>query len=123
MDGILRCSRYAFGPNRLHYCGPDANQEILGYIDTDTKDPGLEKLLSGFQTMYPYLKMIADANNIRDAFDDRVVEAYWIGNELLENAAHKQLFTHLQEEGRVKKRLIKKEFDTVMDKVYQGPRT
>jgi len=59
MNGILRCSRYAFGPNRLHYCGPDANSEIRSYIDEDATDPGLEKLMSQFQTMFPYLRHIA----------------------------------------------------------------
>ena len=89
MNGLLQCSRYAFGPNRLHYCGPDASQEILAYIDNKEQDPGLEKLLSAFQTLYPYLEMISRANNIADPFDERVVEAYWIGNDLLANTGKK----------------------------------
>ena len=85
IDGLARCSRYSFGPNRLHYCGPDKTREIYDYIKEGAGDAGLGLILKEFKTLYPYLRLIAEANNIRNHFDDRVVEAYWIGNELLEN--------------------------------------
>ncbi|MEY4731481.1 MAG: hypothetical protein RL681_427, partial [Candidatus Parcubacteria bacterium] len=105
MDGILRCSRYAFGPNRLHYCGPDANREIGAYITEKEEDPGLTKLLKQFETMYPYLRHIAEANHIRDPFDERVVEAYWLGNELLEHIEKKKFYHHLIDGLNLKKKL------------------
>lgn len=120
MDGILRCSRYAFGPNRLHYCGPDANQEILAYMEHGMSDPGLETLLKAFQTMYPYLTHIAEANGIRDPFDERVVEAYWLGNELLENIEMKKFFRHLREDHKIEKRIGQKSFELISDKIRQG---
>ena len=80
VDGIARCTRYAFGPNRLHLCGPDANKEVLAYLKEGVSDPGLENLLRRFSTLYPYLQHIAQANHIADPCDERVVEAYWIGN-------------------------------------------
>ncbi len=120
MDGILRCSRYAFGPNRLHYCGPDANREILAYIQEGVIDPGLQKLLSAFQTMYPYLRHIAEANEIENPFDERVVEAYWIGNELLETIEKKKFYRHLLEGLELKKRLGGKSFERITDKIDQG---
>jgi hypothetical protein len=120
MDGILRCSRYAFGPNRLHYCGPDANQEILAYINEGESDPGLTVLLRGFATMFPYLRLIAQANGIRDPFDDRVVEAYWIGNDLLENVGRQRLWRHLAEGLEMKKKLDPRSFELVEDKIAQG---
>ncbi len=119
MDGILRCSRYAFGPNRLHYCGPDANAEIKAYIDAGAEDPGLSKLLRGFETMYPYLKLIADANGIRDPLDEGVVEAYWIGNHLLEAVGKRSLYRHLEDRG-VKDRIGIRSFDRVADKIGAG---
>src|SRR3989304_3467125 len=111
MDGLLRAGRYAFGPNRLHYCGPDANAEILAHIREGVADPGLAKLLSAFQTMYPSLLHIAHANDIKDPFNERVVEAYWVGNELLENISQKQFYRHLREGLRLKDRLGGKAFD------------
>ncbi|MBU0756877.1 MAG: hypothetical protein KKF44_02330 [Nanoarchaeota archaeon] len=113
MNGLLRCSRYAFGPNRLHYCGPDQNQEILAYIDSNTEDPGLARLLRGFQTLYPYLKVIAEANEIADPFDARIVEAYWIGNSLLDRVSKRALYNHLIEDKGLKKRIGAKLFNEV----------
>ena len=119
-DGLLRCSRYAFGPNRLHYCGPDANQELFAYIDEGVSDPGLQHLLQGFATMYPYLRLIAKANNIRDVFDERVVEAYWIGNRLLDQVQVRPFYNHLRDEQRLKHRMGWEVVDVIGDKIARG---
>lgn len=119
-DGLLKCSRYAFGPNRLHYCGPDASSEIAAHITHKESDPALAKLLSQFQTMYPYLKKIAEANRIANPFDVRVVEAYWIGNELLENVEKKDFYEHLVDDHKIDKRIGKKSFSYVADKIGKG---
>lgn len=120
MDGILRCSHYAFGPNRLHYCGPDANREILAYMKEGVTDFGLKRLLAQFHTMYPYLHQIALSNKISDPFEDRVVEAYWIGNGLLENVSQKAFYDHLVDGHHMKKRLNIKSFSKLKDKVRKG---
>jgi len=41
MNGLWRCAKYAFSPNKLKYCGPDKNQELKGYLQTKTSDQGL----------------------------------------------------------------------------------
>ncbi|MBI2609968.1 hypothetical protein HYW53_02215 [Candidatus Giovannonibacteria bacterium] len=120
MDGVLRCSRYAFGPNRLHYCGPDQNREMLDYLKEDESDPGLRVLLGAFETMFPYLNFIAHENKIKDPFDDRVVEAYWIGNNLLDKIEKKTFWRHLDEMHKIPKRIGKKDFEIVSDKIRQG---
>jgi len=120
MEGILRCSRYAFGPNRLHYCGPDKNSEIKAYINEGAKDAGLENLISKFQTLYPYLSYIARTNNIRDPFDSRVVEAYWLGNGLLEKIDQKSFYRHLLEDHKIKDKMGRKSFSFVEDKIEKG---
>jgi hypothetical protein len=119
-DGILRCARYSFGPNRLHYCGPDANREILAYLHEGASDPGLAQLLHAFQTLFPYLRHIAEANAIRDPFDARVVEAYWIGNELLETVTHRQLWRHFIDDHKLKQRLGLREFARIENKIALG---
>jgi hypothetical protein len=119
MDGILRCSRYAFGPNRLHYCGPDANAELLAYIREGSSDPGLQKIMSAFNTLYPYLQLIANANNIRDPFDERVVEAYWVGNELLEKVGRQALYRNLIEEHELKRKIDLGSFSKLENKIRQ----
>lgn len=120
MDGVARCTRYAFGPNRLHYCGPDASHEIGSYIEEGGSDPGLEALLRAFRTMYPYLQHIADANGIRNPFDERVVEAYWIGNELLDTVDKKKFYRHLREGLNLRDHLGGKNFDRLTDKLRRG---
>jgi hypothetical protein len=122
IDGVARCARYGFGPNKLHLCGPDANREVLSYIQAGASDPGLERLLTGFKTLYPYLKQIASANRIPDPFDDRVVEAYWIGNELLETISPKIFFRHLAETLGLKKRYDPKSFEQLVKKLPKGAR-
>ena len=42
----------------------------------------LRHLASQFEEPWPYLQLIATGNGIADALDHRVVEAYWVGNEL-----------------------------------------
>jgi hypothetical protein len=105
MDGLLRCTRYAFGPNRLHYCGPDANREIAAYLKAGITDPGLLTMLKKFETLYPYLQLIAMANDIRDPFDDQVVEAYWLGNRLLENVSRRRFYRHLENDLQLRKKI------------------
>ncbi|MEK7118481.1 MAG: DUF6390 family protein [Patescibacteria group bacterium] len=120
LDGILRCSRYAFGPNRLHYCGPDKSSEIKDYINDEASDGGLTQLLTQFETMYPYLAHIATANHIRDPLDARVVEAYWVGNSLLDNIAKQDFYLHLKDGLSLKNKLGIKNFSVVEKKIGQG---
>lgn len=119
MDGIERCVRYAFGPNRLHLCGPDANKEILSYITEQDPNKGLVLLLRQFKTMFPYLESIAQANGIADPFDEQVVEAYWLGNELLENIEKKEFYEHLLKTD-INKKLELKDFDNLKNKLHSG---
>ncbi|OGZ06774.1 MAG: hypothetical protein A3C93_02380 [Candidatus Lloydbacteria bacterium RIFCSPHIGHO2_02_FULL_54_17] len=119
MDALLRCSRYAFGPNRLHYCGPAKNTEMRDYINDETADLGLREILEDFETMYPYLLHIARANKIDDPLNDRVVEAYWVGNELLDRVSKNDLYWHLVDNLSLKKKLGKS-FALVEDKIAGG---
>lgn len=119
MDGLIRCTRYAFGPNRLHYCGPDANREILAYLESGQADPGLQIMLEKFATLYPYLKLIAESNRIRDPFDDTVVEAYWLGNRLLDNVQKQYFYRHLKDDLRLGKRVPTGELDRITEPLRQ----
>ena len=46
--------------------------------------------LQKFNALHPYLSLIANANGMQP-FDLEVVEAYWLGNRLLENVEHKEI--------------------------------
>jgi len=116
----MRCSRYSFGPNRLHYCGPDANRELRELIEKNGDKFGLSHILKQFKTLFPYLKYIAGINNISDPFDTRVVEAYWLGNELLNNVEQGTLYNFLADDLRIKDKLKKKEFNWLEEKIKKG---
>lgn len=82
--GPVLFARYAFGPNRLGYCGPDAVEELFGEGTVGGDDRALRELARSFDGAWPYLELIARANGLVDPLARRVVEAYWLGNPLLE---------------------------------------
>jgi hypothetical protein len=84
LPGPSLFARYAFGPNRLGYCGPDATDELLGEAAAGVDEHPLRELARGFEGAWPYLELIAHSNGLDDPLDRRVVEAYWLGNSLLE---------------------------------------
>ncbi len=120
LAGSLRFIRYAFMPNRLRYCGGDENRTLFEYGIEHVVDGGLDPLLRKFTGALPYLQLIARANAIRDPFDDRVVEAYWLGNELLVGVEVRQLYDALNE--RFGKQLQGRTRDWVLAKAPAGAR-
>ena len=117
-EGVLRFGRYAFPPNRLGYCGPDDSERLLGYVTTGRADQGAAELGRRFEGAYPYLCLIAAANGIADPFDVRVVEAYWIGNGLLENVGVRDFHDSMRE--RFGSRVPPREFRWLAEKVGAG---
>ena len=122
MDGLLLCARYAFAPNKLKYCGPDKNLELFQYCADNQQDLGLTKILKAFEVLYPYLELIARANGIADPFDQKVVEAYWVGNEFLENVWAKNLYGHLLEKQQLGKRIDRRSLKLILGKIPAGAR-
>jgi len=120
MDGTIIFARYAFMPNRLNYCGGDDNKALFDYCVAKQTDPGLVFVLQKFQAAYPYLKLIASSNRIPDPFDARVVEAYWIGNELLDRVDLAQFYNSLHE--RFAKHLDPKTLSYLLSKPPLGAR-
>lgn len=120
LAGQLRFIHYAFMPNRLQYCGGDDNRALLDYGMAQVVDPGLTPLLRRFNGALPYLRLIARANNIADPFDSRVVEAYWIGNDLLEQVEVRQLYDSLAE--RFGKQLAGRARELMLSKAPAGAR-
>jgi hypothetical protein len=93
---MLRFATYAYPPNLLGYCGPEDSAAIAEYVTAGVTDGGLVRLEQAFEGAWPYLELIAAANGIPDPLDERVVEAYWVGNSLLPRVSLKALAEHLQ---------------------------
>ncbi len=96
VSGAELFARYAYPPNELGYCGPDDASVLLR---RDSADAGqdIARHARQFEGAWPYLEIIAAAAGITDPLDERVVEAYWIGNELLDNVDPESLVAQLQE--------------------------
>ncbi|GAC1460574.1 MAG: DUF6390 family protein [Candidatus Limnocylindrales bacterium] len=120
LGGTTRFVRYAFMPNRLQYCGGDDNRTILEYAVADVREPPLVGMLKKFTGALPYLALIARGNGIADPFDERVVEAYWLGNELLEKVEARALYDDLR--ARYGNKLSPKVMDRVAAKAPAGAR-
>ncbi|MBN1162881.1 hypothetical protein JXA34_04030 [Patescibacteria group bacterium] len=81
-------SRFALPPNSLGYCGKDSAVEKLKKCITSGVCDAVEKEISKFIVLYPYLKTISEISN-RDVFDYKVVECFWLGNDLVKRAKPK----------------------------------
>lgn len=100
MNGPSLFARFAYPPNELGYCGPEDHAALLGYATSGVVDPGLRDLARGFDGAWPYLELLAGCNGVRDPLDARVVEAYWIGNELTESVEPTTLWQSVEDRFR-----------------------
>jgi hypothetical protein len=100
IPGALLFARYAYPPNALGLCGDAAPRTLLEYGDAGASDGGLAEAARTFDGAWPYLTLIAGANGIADPLDPRVVEAYWVGNELLESVRPGALARHVDDRFR-----------------------
>jgi Family of unknown function (DUF6390) len=118
LDGPQLFARYAFMPNRLAYCGPDDNRALFDYCVAGVTDAGLRGLLRKFTGAMPYLQLIAQCNAIPDPFDARVVEAYWLGNELLQRVEARSLYNSLR--ARFGQQMRARDLELVLGKAPAG---
>jgi hypothetical protein len=95
--GVLLFGRYAYPPNVLGYCGPDHAHQLLEQVSAKAADVELRRLARGFEGAWPYLELIAAAAGIQDPLDERVVEAYWVGNSLLDRVGPRLMGASMEE--------------------------
>ena len=98
--GPVRFARYAFGPNALGYCGPDAAGDLFAQA-TSVGDLGrLRELAAQFEGAFPYLVLIARSSGHSDPLDAAVVESYWLGGPLSDAVRPRHLGDSLDERFR-----------------------
>jgi len=115
--GPLLFARYAYPPNALGLCGAEESRTLLEYGTANESDDGLAELAQAFEGAWPYLLLIAGANGIRDPLDARVVEAYWVGNDLLDRVSPHTLARHVED--RFKGR-VGRSWERIVDAVAAG---
>jgi hydrogenase maturation factor len=96
MNGVLFSAIYGFPPNSYDYCGSSSFPIALRNCLSGNNDfAALEKELKKFKAQHKYLSLIGQENNLQ-CFHPKVVEAFWVGNELLENVQHGKLRNFLR---------------------------
>ena len=96
-DGARLCARFSLPTNEMGYCGPDYAVSLLKKaIAEATGLPETREALARFEALMPYLRGIGRARGL-DPFDYRVVEAYWIGNSLLDGFPRAEFLRILDE--------------------------
>jgi hypothetical protein len=96
LAGSLTFARFAYPPNALGYCGPDDPSALLGLTAAGRPGPDLADLARRFAGAWPYLRLIGAASG-RDPLDPAVVEAYWVGNRLLDRIDPRVFAAHLND--------------------------
>jgi len=120
IQGLTLCSRFSYPPNSLSLCGPEKQKDLNWYSGTLNSDKGNREILEEFSTLYPYLTLIASQNKIKDPFDTRVVEAYWLGNNLLSKVPLIPFVNHLSEKIALKKKIKKSSLEKAFIKISKG---
>lgn len=86
MFTLFHAAKYSSTPHKLGFCGPKKNcADVLAGKNKQE----IKKLLSKFIGVKHYCTQIAKANKIKDIFREDVLEAYWLGNDLLKAAQYK----------------------------------
>lgn len=115
--GLLLCAKYSSAPNFFGYCGPEENASLIDHLKDRVADKEVKVILSQFDTLYAYLKLIATENKIPDPFNQKVVEAYWLGNSLLDKISDKNYAYLLQEKINLEKKMGNLNFLKVKNKI------
>jgi hypothetical protein len=118
LRGAVLFGRYAYPPNELGFCGSDTHTQLLEQVAAGADDGDLRRMVRGFEGAWPYLELIAGAAAISDPLDPRVVEAYWVGNELLERVGRSAMGASLDD--RFRSRVAHRVFDRLIDAVPAG---
>lgn len=91
--GARRFAQYAYPPNELGYCGPAGADAML--------DPGataeIGRRARQFEGAWAYLELLAEYAGATDPLDVAVVDAYWVGGDLLDQVAPAALVARLED--------------------------
>lgn len=117
VPGPIMFVRYAFPPNYHGSCGPPDSRALFEYGAAAVVDDGLRDLARRFAGAWPYLELIAHATGIPDPLDRHVVEAYWVGNRLLDRVGASQLGHSMEDRFRLR---VGRQFPGVADSVDAG---
>ncbi len=82
-NALKLASLFSYSPNHKGYCGRDSAGDVFTRCIAKGECGKVSLELKHFIVLFPYLKTIATLAGL-SPFDYKVIEAYWIGNKLLE---------------------------------------
>jgi len=88
MSGFKVAALYGLRPHLLGLCGPKEaleQQLLLKFLQGKLSDKQILPVIKKFKGAYPYYRLIARGNKIKNPLSEKVIRAYWTGNELLDN--------------------------------------
>ena len=95
MSGLKLAALYGLRPHLLGLCGPEEAQKqglLRRFLRGEIPHYQFLSVMQQFKGAYSYYELIARKNKIKTGpFNKKVVEAYWIGNELLEKVTEQDL--------------------------------
>ena len=122
MQALKQAILYSLKPHELGLCGPQCVDDSKGilrryFLGEDIPEDEIRELLKQFTGAYYYLELIAQANNIDDYFDAKVIEAYWLGNSLLDNVRTQDLKSMILEKFTRPDLLTPEQAKVIVDKI------
>ena len=106
MEGLELAARFSAAPNALGLCGPKKFEAA--------SRAALLRTMKRFRAPYAYLSLIAQASGL-EPFDFEVVEAFWLGNRLLERVEREDVADAITKKFTGPKRLDAKRAQTIVD--------
>ncbi len=95
-EGATQFARYAFPPNDLGYCGPDGATDLLEHTTAGGGEAVVARRAPLFDGAWAYLQVLGSAAGLHP-LHPRVVDAYWVGNDLLAAVDPNDLLAALQD--------------------------
>ncbi|MEP6816660.1 MAG: DUF6390 family protein [Marmoricola sp.] len=95
-EGAVLFARYAYPPNELGYCGPEGAEAMLA----PDAIADIERRARQFEGAWSYLELLAETLGTADPLATDVVEAYWVGNQLLDDVEPAALVERLEDRFR-----------------------
>ncbi|MDP2855955.1 MAG: DUF6390 family protein [bacterium] len=84
-SGLLLFCQHAYPASLKGACGQNNLKTLRDFIQTGRQPKNLRQMLLSFPNAVKSLKRLSRQFGIKDIFDYRLVEAYWLGNSLLES--------------------------------------
>lgn len=120
MHALKLAACYSYPPARLKFCGRQKNTpQILSRYASGEKIPlkKIKEIFENFEASYPYYQLIAQSNQIKNPLNYKVIEAYWLGNKLLDKIKppdlKKLILTQFSQKGLLNSKIAKQKADSL----------